>query len=480
MVKTKVIHDTVHGNIIVDEDMIKYLIDSPYFQRLRHVEQSSIRALFPTARHDRFVHSLGVFHIGDLIASHIEEQGIASFETKTLKQITQSYRIACLLHDVAHAPFSHTFEKCYGKKTELYSKLCEKLNLNEELERRQIDDIKEHELASAILIVDSELKDSIQQKLKGNIELICRMIIGWKYSDDTPTNQVRNCFIELLHGDVIDADRIDYACRDVWASGYSTATINVQRLINAMSICKNPSKEYVVCYNVNSVSDVINVLSVRLFQNRHILTHHTVVYEQLLMIKAAECMAKHIYPEEKNAAESLAKIINLDSVIKSNKVGNYTFSHFCDDDLYFLMKQDEENSFFEEISTRKYKRFALWKKPTEFYHLFPKVPKTAEIVSSKLEEQVSTALKGRPEVKDIIFKEIEFKPQKKLDSLWVLVNGKVKRYREICPDFMVESSICDEFRFTFVYVPYPQKGDIQKYKKKLISELTPIMNKLFA
>lgn len=480
MAKTKVIHDTVHGNIVVEEDIIKYLIDSPYFQRLRHIEQSSIRALFPTARHDRFVHSLGVFYIGDLIASHIEEQGIVGFDNKELKKLTQSYRIACLLHDVAHAPFSHTFEKCYGKKAELFSNLCQKLNLEETIERKQLDDIKEHELASAILIADSDLTDPIKKKLKGDIELICKMIIGWKYSDDNATNQVKNCFIELLHGDVIDADRIDYACRDVWASGYSTATINVHRLINAMSICKNPSKEYVVCYNVNALSDVINVLSVRLFQNRHILTHHTVVYEQILMSRAAECMAKHIYPEEVNAAASLAKIINLDSVIRSNKVGNYTFTHFCDDDLFFLMKQDEDNSFFEEISTRKYKRFALWKKPTEFYHLFPKVPKNAEIVSSKLEEQVSTALKNLPQVNDIIFKEVEFKPQKKLDSLWIVVNEKVKRYREVCPDFMVESGICDEFKFTYMYIPYPENTDVKKYKQKLVSILTPIMTKLFA
>lgn len=480
MTKRKVIRDTVHGNIIVEGDIIENLIDSPYFQRLRHVEQSSVRALFPTARHDRFVHSLGVFHIGDLIAKHIEEEGIKDFSDEELHAITRSYRIACLLHDVAHAPFSHTFEKCYGIKSELYSDLCKKLKLTGNLEREQIDDIKQHELASAILITDSDLKEAIRDTLKGDIELICRMIIGWKYSEDTPSSQVKNCFIELLHGDVIDADRIDYACRDVWASGYSTATIDVQRLVNAMHIRKNPSDEYVVCYNVNALSDVINVLSVRLFQNRHILTHHTVVYEQLLMIKAAECMAKHRYPKEKNAEASLARIINLKSVINSNKVGKYTFSHFCDDDLFFLMKQDTNNPFFEEISARKYTRFALWKTPSEFYHLFPQVPKTAEIVSAKMEEKIFTALKAEPGVNNIIFKEVEFKPQKKLDDLWVLVSDEVKRHREICPNFMIDSSICDEFRFSFVFVPYPENMDVQEYKKHLVEILSPIMTKLFA
>ena len=56
--------DTVHGYISVPAEYCDNLIDTRHFQRLRRIEQSSARSLYPCARHDRFIHSLGVFHIG--------------------------------------------------------------------------------------------------------------------------------------------------------------------------------------------------------------------------------------------------------------------------------------------------------------------------------------------------------------------------------------------------------------------------------
>lgn len=477
---TKVIQDTVHGNIIVDGDIVKYLIDSPYFQRLRHIEQSSIRALFPTARHDRFVHSLGVFHIGDLIASNIEQNGIEDINNEDLIAITKSYRIACLLHDIAHAPFSHTFEKYYGSETELYNRLRGNLEIKEELLPTQIKDIKQHEWGSALLIINSELKDIIHGIFCGDIEFICRMIVGWKYPEEETINQIKNCFIELLHGDIIDADRIDYACRDVWASGYSTATVNVHRLINAIHIRKNPEQKYVVCYSTNALSDVDNVLSVRLFQNKNVLTHHTIVYEQLLMIYAAEDMARKKFPGIEKKEDALAKIITLDAIIGHNKVGDFDFSYLCDDDLFFLMKQDKHNPYFEELSGRKYTRFALWKNLSEFYHLFPSVPKDVDIVESRIKEKVSEALQPLIGESELIFKEVELKTPKNLDSMWVVVNGIVKEYKDICPNFIVNPKDNNGVKFTYIYVPLiKEEEEHQAYKKAIIETLSPIMQELF-
>lgn len=475
--KDKVIRDTVHGNILVKGNFVKYLIDSPYFQRLRHIEQSSIRALFPTARHDRFVHSLGVFHVGDLIASHIEAEGIKDFDLNELYNISNSYRIACLLHDVAHAPFSHTFEEFYGPQKTLYSDLCTILGVKNEQERDFIDDTKQHELASAILVADSELTDPIHDILEGDIELICRMIIGWKYEDADPIHQVKDCFIELLHGDIIDADRIDYACRDVWASGYSTATINVERLVSAIHIAIDEEQKYVVCYDANVLSDIVNVLSVRLFQNRHILNHHTVVYEQELMIKAAECMAQHMFPDGEHPLE---KIINIDSIKKENQVKNYTFSHFCDDDLFFLMKQDEENKYFDEIVERNYKRFALWKNPAEFFHLFPNIATTAEISLSDFRETIRPVLEEILNVDDIIIKEVEYKPMKNLSSMPVKVNGEVKYYDQVYPNFMSDSGNFSKTKFTFIFIPLPEKIELlDNYKQDIVSRLMSIFMEYF-
>ncbi len=62
--KVKIFKDSVHGYINVPTLYVKYLIDNEYFQRLRNIEQTGMRVLYPAAKHDRFSHSLGVFHLG--------------------------------------------------------------------------------------------------------------------------------------------------------------------------------------------------------------------------------------------------------------------------------------------------------------------------------------------------------------------------------------------------------------------------------
>ncbi len=59
---TKIIKDSIHGYITLDETF-SYIIDSPEFQRLKYIEQGSFRVLYPAARHDRFIHSLGTYHL---------------------------------------------------------------------------------------------------------------------------------------------------------------------------------------------------------------------------------------------------------------------------------------------------------------------------------------------------------------------------------------------------------------------------------
>lgn len=109
------IHDTVHGYITLPWEYAVRFVDTPQFQRLRRIEQSAVRSLFPTARHDRFTHSLGVYHVGCLIEEHFKEEwkaeylkdfrGVYDSLFDKYPEIVESYKIACLLHDVGHAPF---------------------------------------------------------------------------------------------------------------------------------------------------------------------------------------------------------------------------------------------------------------------------------------------------------------------------------------------------------------------------------------
>ena len=71
-VVTKVIRDPVHGYLKIDKDILNSIVDNKYFQRLRRIEQTSMRCLYPAARHDRFIHSLGVYHLSCLAIDGLE------------------------------------------------------------------------------------------------------------------------------------------------------------------------------------------------------------------------------------------------------------------------------------------------------------------------------------------------------------------------------------------------------------------------
>jgi HD superfamily phosphohydrolase len=69
----KVVRDPVHGYVSIDDRLCQFFIDTPIFQRLRSIEQTSMRCLFPGGRHDRFIHSLGVYHLAQRLYDRLKE-----------------------------------------------------------------------------------------------------------------------------------------------------------------------------------------------------------------------------------------------------------------------------------------------------------------------------------------------------------------------------------------------------------------------
>ena len=116
---TKTFKDSVHGYIEVPKCFVEALMDNEYFQRLRNVEQTGMRVLYPSAKHDRFSHSLGVFYLGNRAVDALLDN-FAKDQYWNIESDNQSilywaknkvlFLIACLLHDIGHAPFSHSLE----------------------------------------------------------------------------------------------------------------------------------------------------------------------------------------------------------------------------------------------------------------------------------------------------------------------------------------------------------------------------------
>lgn len=115
----KTFKDSVHGYIDMPKCFVETLMDNDYFQRLRNIEQTGMRVLYPNAKHDRFSHSIGVFHLGyravDALLDNFSKDQYWNIESDNQSVLYWAknkvlFLIACLLHDIGHAPFSHALE----------------------------------------------------------------------------------------------------------------------------------------------------------------------------------------------------------------------------------------------------------------------------------------------------------------------------------------------------------------------------------
>ena len=115
---TRLIMDPIHGGIPLFEHELD-AIDQPLFQRLRHIFQNDVSFLvFPGARHSRFEHSIGVAHVaGRYFQALIRRSlpsNLSSIPQEPFASAVQYFnwcvRLAALLHDTGHSPFSHQFE----------------------------------------------------------------------------------------------------------------------------------------------------------------------------------------------------------------------------------------------------------------------------------------------------------------------------------------------------------------------------------
>lgn len=190
----KIINDPVYGFISVDDPLLMEVIEQPYMQRLRRIHQLGMSSLvYPGATHSRLQHSLGAMHLMQLAVKTLVEKGcdITSEEALSLK-------LAILLHDIGHGPFSHVLEHsiCSGVSHEQLTLLFMK-RLNEQLDGR---------LSMAIEI----------------------------FSDTYDKH-----YLHRLISSSLDVDRLDYIKRDSFFTGVAEGAIGVDRLIMMLDVRDN-------------------------------------------------------------------------------------------------------------------------------------------------------------------------------------------------------------------------------------------------
>lgn len=456
----KRILDSVHGYIEIENKYFEKFIDTVYFQRLRRVEQTSVRALFPCSRHDRFVHSLGVFHIGNFILESLEKTDEFKYFPENKMQVFESYKVACLLHDVGHSPFSHTFENFYDNKNNNLSLILDNCINNQDFssDLENVFKASPHELMSAYIVATVFAKEI--EDVKANVELVVRMIIGCKYKNNN--RSFENAFIDLIHGEIIDADGIDYVLRDSLSSGYCTADVDLERLISAIVIHYDKKDNiWCVCYSHKAFNEIEAVLSVKTFQQKNIITHHTVVFEQALLVKAMESAAIYHFGIKKNDVNSrnaaLERLCNVQSLIGINVIlprHKIPIIYPGDDDFVSLMKYISTDTYVKQWISRKYEFITLWKSVADFFHIFPELHKynytsNCWLFSDKCKKFISDTfeikmddiwiLSGTGNDKNIKISDVKF-----------LINEQIVPYSDIYSNNRID---IQPKPFSYIYIP---------------------------
>ncbi|CAI9092901.1 OLC1v1028259C1 [Oldenlandia corymbosa var. corymbosa] len=256
----KHVHDNVHGNIYLDPLSLKF-IDTEQFQRLRDLKQLGLTYMvYPGAVHSRFEHSLGVYWLANEAMDKLKkyqglELGIEPIDVQTVK-------LAGLLHDVGHGPFSHMFEREFLPRVTDGCKWS-----HEEMSVKMIDYIvDEHNID-----IDSE-----------NLSRVKEMVVASEKSASSRSSKEKSFLYDIVANgrNSIDVDKFDYITRDSRACGLG-CSFEFSRLFETMRVIDDE-----ICYRAKEYLTVHKLFSTRADMHRTVYMHPKVKAIELMFVDA--------------------------------------------------------------------------------------------------------------------------------------------------------------------------------------------------
>ncbi|MFM7640932.1 MAG: HD domain-containing protein [Cyanobium sp.] len=259
-------HDPLHGAIQLDrakpaEALAIDLIDSAAFQRLRRIRQLGPAHLtFHGAESSRFTHSLGVLHLARRALQHLELSHPHLAEHRVVLYA------AALLHDIGHAPFSHSGEEMFGIR---------------------------HEGWSARLIrEDVALRDRLDAEAPGTAEAVATLLEGGGHGQPV---------IKALVSSQLDCDRLDYLLRDSYSTGTSYGQLDLDRLLAGLVLAPDGS----LAIHPRGLLAVEHYLVVRHLMYRSVYNHRLNVVCNWLLKRVVD-VARRLGPQKVWADQAMA------------------------------------------------------------------------------------------------------------------------------------------------------------------------------
>jgi HD superfamily phosphohydrolase len=271
----KVINDPVWGNIHLKQYEI-LVLDSPLLQRLRNISQvGRVDLIYPGARHSRFEHSLGVFHLACKIVDNINRRHEVA--DRINDRDFAMIRLAALLHDIGHCYYSHLSEKVYGNM-------------------KQFNDLKTflpfkkgkpHEIFAYFMINTNKFKSyfrSLESEIKDIddefFENIGKMIMGEYISEDINGKKiVKEYMTNIINGD-FDADKLDYLERDSYFCGLFLS-YDIERFLYKINLHKNEERSNEehksLIISLAGVSAIEEIAFCKIMLNSYIYFHQKIL-----------------------------------------------------------------------------------------------------------------------------------------------------------------------------------------------------------
>uniref|UniRef100_A0AAR2LK89 Deoxynucleoside triphosphate triphosphohydrolase SAMHD1 n=1 Tax=Pygocentrus nattereri TaxID=42514 RepID=A0AAR2LK89_PYGNA len=261
----QVFNDPIHGHIELHPLLVR-IVDTPQFQRLRHIKQlGGTYLVFPGASHNRFEHSVGVGYLaGSLVQALNERQP----ELLISKQDILCVQIAGLCHDLGHGPFSHMFDGMFIPKVrpemnwkhetasvQMFDHLVKVNNLEPVMEKYGLS------LPGDLIFIKEQIAGPLDNIASGS---------KWPYKG---RSEEKSFLYEIVANkrNGIDVDKWDYFARDCYHLGIQN-NFDYHRFLKFARVCDVKGKKH-ICTRDKEVGDLYDMFHTRNCLHRRAYQH---------------------------------------------------------------------------------------------------------------------------------------------------------------------------------------------------------------